>query len=1361
MSRWNLWGTKPAAAPDPRAALPGQVEGLGPRYLWGWAAWQGTRKPRLTLRLDGEVFPAHAQWVARPDFAGGVLARLQTPGFRAYMPLDVMERLVADPSRAASLEVLLDGIALPVARPGIASAPDAADWRRFPQGIALALGRDVLHAETWAEQPFRVHLRFFDGETAPQDLRLACGGEPLDGTRWRRAADDGSVLFEFELPGSVWQVEPGTPFLKLHFLHGESRFPAQDLELPVTQGFAWLDKQSHEGPHDTYEQMLALEHAHFLSAHGMPGAEAQAYLAKIAAEYKLEDYLPGAAAVPEGVDTRVRPKTFWRAVREFNDRLPQWQGREDRLLEEIGRPLGRDERSEFIEHVAPFFFRIGRFDVIRPHVSLERAEQLASWADTFTVSMSLPFFVADGQVDRAAEVIYSFKEKKGWLSTDALSAASRYVARDIPAFPDHEKFAYAVIGLIDGMAADYWSRHQDLELMRALSAWLAQPALLSSWMLRDVTAAVIRNYALSEEFWASAVAGLDPEQPLLQPVFEARRQFEALRAATAGEASARWTPALRETLAYFRRAGCHDLPRVLRELLAARMLAHGSADDDAGPLQDMLSYGVADAVRIAALPTDAPVPAACLPGLRQSLVGMQGDIERASHYALQCRLGRAVREVAANAGEGLDIAFDARMGEVDLLDAGGNFRLAADVLARLRVLATRASRERLIELQQRLLRCVEAGLQEGAALPYQPLLAALSWLRRHADSDLQLAAVLRRATGVLGKAYAGDRLSIIGNALAPPADLRLAAPKGHDTLVVVYSCRPYLDTRVQAMRDTWLQDLRARGIPFVVVVGDGDDTLKGDVLALAVPDDYEDLPAKTLAMVRWVARHTDFQYLLKIDDDCFLNVDEYFDSQSYRKFHYYGRAIKRPVGGTDRQWHQGKSRGARARNAIDKSPEPSQYADGGGGYTLSRLAMLQVLAQSGTEAGRRLIASSFMEDKLVGDLLAPSGIRVANEDYYTLIRRRFGSNARPVAIWDNTFLPSAWSPVKLVHLDTADAMAPTRATLHEPVLLPKKLFPGHSPASLWHNKQQLELLTPLADVQRLSAEPLFVVLVVRNEMTMLPHFLAHYRAQGVRAFIVVDNISDDGSREHLLAQPDVILYSADGEYRESTFGVSWQQTVLAHHCLGKWALVADADEFLVYPGCETRPLTEVVADVGAAGYDAVRVDMVDMYPFGDLADADFRAQSPFEAAPWHDREPLQPRWLVSGFYSNAPNFVSSLRHRQMPFADPDDFTSQKYCLVRYAPWMRFPAGLHNVANARIAPEPLAFAHFKYHAGFKAKVEQEVSRKQHYGGAQEYRKYLGMLAEGQGGFGREDVSVRYAGSDAFIAAVRACSGQKGR
>jgi hypothetical protein len=569
-----------------------------------------------------------------------------------------------------------------------------------------------------------------------------------------------------------------------------------------------------------------------------------------------------------------------------------------------------------------------------------------------------------------------------------------------------------------------------------------------------------------------------------------------------------------------------------------------------------------------------------------------------------------------------------------------------------------------------------------------------------------------------------------------------------DTIVVIYSCQKYLDSRVQAIRDTWLRDIKARGIPYVILVGDGDDRLHGDILRLKVSDTYEELPQKSLKLYEWIYTHTNVQYVLKIDDDCFLNVAEYFDSLSYRKHHYYGRHLERSHISMDRTWHQGKSHSKHAQLSIDKSPTPAVYADGGASYSLSRSAITVIFDNAQTPEGENLIRSSYMEDKLVGDLLAMSGIYVSSEDFSIHIRRRTFADASPVAIWGNSFLPSKTLPVKVVHLDTDKDMKSTHEHLRGDEVSPKKIWPTTHAPSLLEGANQLELLTPIDQNAKLLKGQLFVVSVLRNEMTMLPHFLDHYRSMGVKTFIIVDNLSDDGSREYILDQPDVVLYSADTDYNKSHYGVIWQQAVLSNHCLNKWALIADIDEFLVFPDMENQNLATYLQRVDEDGYDCVRTDMVDMYPCGDLKMADFKEGKPFELAPYFDRDPIRRYNFSSGIYSNHTSSVSNLRHRLDVKAAPYNYTSQKYALVKYKPWMKFSEGLHDSDGVKVADKPVFFAHFKYNSGFKEKSLIEIERGQHYNNAIEYRQYLSLLAETEGDFFSETCSIKYVNSRSF-------------
>ena len=575
-----------------------------------------------------------------------------------------------------------------------------------------------------------------------------------------------------------------------------------------------------------------------------------------------------------------------------------------------------------------------------------------------------------------------------------------------------------------------------------------------------------------------------------------------------------------------------------------------------------------------------------------------------------------------------------------------------------------------------------------------------------------------------------------GTALVPPG------PGLHgDTIVVVMSCRPNLETRIPALRSAWLETLAHHGIPHVVVVGGSPDgpRLEGNVLHLEAPDDYEGLPQKTLAAIAWVHDNTPFAHMVKVDDDCFVEPGAFFGGLSQRKFHFYGRLLIRRPGQMDRGWHCEKSASDRGRYELDRSPEPSVYADGGSGYVLNRIGMAIALHRAHTPEGRALIRHSLMEDKLLGDLLALSRVGPEEEEYHTAVRRRSHGAAHPVPLWVNGFLPNRAAGTKLVHLDRAADQAPTAAGLGGLRLRPGKIWPSHLAPRLGYNTNLLELQSPEDKLIRLNRAPVAVVAAMRNEMFMLPHFLAHYRRLGVTAFLIADNCSDDGTLEHLLAQPDVATFSVDSDYRISHYGVAWQQAILSHFRQGRWSLVADADELLLAEpahgqgagqGGGGRRLETILAGADFAGADAVRVRMLDMYPQGPLSAVDFASGDPFAEAGFVERDPFLTSWPGLGHYGNGPTWTSALRHRLIPGSRSELFVAQKIALVKYRPWMRFSAGLHYAAGVQLAPREMLFAHFKYHAEFRRKAETEVRRRQHFNDAEEYARYLAVMSEGR-------------------------------
>ncbi|MHB2205103.1 glycosyltransferase family 2 protein [Methylobacterium sp. CM6257] len=158
-----------------------------------------------------------------------------------------------------------------------------------------------------------------------------------------------------------------------------------------------------------------------------------------------------------------------------------------------------------------------------------------------------------------------------------------------------------------------------------------------------------------------------------------------------------------------------------------------------------------------------------------------------------------------------------------------------------------------------------------------------------------------------------------------------------------------------------------------------------------------------------------------------------------------------------------------------------------------------------------------------------------------------------------------------------------------------------------------------------SAVPL--IAPMKNEKTILPDFLRHYRGLGVAAFFIIDDHSDDGSLDYLLDQPDCHVFQSDGGFRQARYGADWMNEILNAHCTGRWCLVVDCDEFLYYEDCERVPLPEFCERIGQQGADTVYASMIDMYPSGSFRKAaETGAASVIEQMPYFDADYLFRPW---------------------------------------------------------------------------------------------------------------------------------------
>ncbi|SES39207.1 Galactosyltransferase [Tranquillimonas rosea] len=1160
------------------------------------------------------------------------------------------------------------------------------------------------------------------------------------------------ITLEAMLPGRAWQAVAGDAPLVVRVRRHDGGAWSDEIRLTRSEAAerigALLTRADLRA--DPGAAMQALEHVRFGGLGPLLPAPARAALAELAQFYRLEGFLPEAAAgaavpPPGGSGTDRRRVAIAGAQARVSEAL-----REDPGVDAVAlirqQDLDRADQRELLLALSETLCARGEIGRAHAWAEAEGLPDIAPVGDLWRDSAMLPFLCLSRRFDTLTGTLRELVAlREGWLVTPALAWTLRHVLEETGLDEaDRERVFRAYAALVSSRTDSYWERSPCQALVAASVELVVRRDRLPDAAQERVIRFVLQTHGLSRAFWDGIAAAIEAGRLALPAELRrARAAFGELLGAGDPEA-------LSGALALFERAGNPEAPRWRHELLGPGGLdGPEHAPDPEALVAAGLDPGEA-ALRHLAHPGAAPGGPALAAAAAEALPARYENVPRAPYYGLQLRASRRTAGLFARLAAGGTPPgtpeIDALAGDLMILAGRRSrylgFGLAVALLHGLLRLDELDAAERLYgHVAQR-----QAALSEderGRLAEAPALTMALHALR--ATETAGGHALARRVMALFAEAAAA-----LPSPVAPPPWPDPFVSPIFDTVVCVFSCRANLDSRIPAMREGWLGLLRQVGVPYVVIVGDGDGRHEDDVVHLDAPDDYEGLPQKTLAAIRWVHDRTAFTHMVKVDDDCFIDPAEFFHSQSYRKFDYYGRPLTRRPGQMDRAWHCGKSGSARGRLELDKSPEPSTYADGGSGYALSRTAMAAALEAADSPEGRQLIQVSFMEDKLLGDLLALRDIRVADEDYRISIRRRTGGAAQPVSLWVNGFDASRAAPVKLVHLDGGGDQAAARDALERETLTPKKIWPSFQRVTLGYQSNAMELVSPPDRLEAARAAEVAVVACLRNEMFMLPHFLAHYRRLGVGAFLIADNCSDDGTLDYLAAQPDVALFSVDTDYARSSYGVAWQQALLSNFRRDRWSLVADADELMVWDPALGATLPDLVAGPDFAGAEAARVFMLDMYPGGPLEAADFSGGDPFAEAGYVDRAPFLTNWAGRGPYSNMPTWTSALRHRLIPGSRADLFVAQKIALLRYQPWMRLSAGMHFVADVTLARRELLFAHFKYNADFRRKAREEVARRQHFNDAEEYRKYLALVSEGRDAIYDPAVSVPWRDSP-FVAA----------
>ena len=270
---------------------------------------------------------------------------------------------------------------------------------------------------------------------------------------------------------------------------------------------------------------------------------------------------------------------------------------------------------------------------------------------------------------------------------------------------------------------------------------------------------------------------------------------------------------------------------------------------------------------------------------------------------------------------------------------------------------------------------------------------------------------------------------------------------------------------------------------------------------------------------------------------------------------------------------------------------------------------------------------------------------------------------------------------------------------------------------------------------RIQPGAILAFVTIRNEGLRLPYFLEHHRRLGVDHFLVVDNDSDDGSRDLLAGHEDVSVWVTGHGYKQSRFGLDWLTALQRRYGHDHWCLTLDADEILIYPYCEDRNLRALTGELDAQGLRSFGAMMLDMYPKGPLAAQRYEpGQDPIEVLPWFDSgnyvvqvQPLMRNlWIQGGararrFFAAEPRRAPTLN--KVPLVRWD--RSYAYVNSTHALLPRkLNAVFDEAGGERISG---ALLHTKFLPTVVEKATEERQRKQHFANSALYDDYYTSLA----------------------------------
>lgn len=236
-----------------------------------------------------------------------------------------------------------------------------------------------------------------------------------------------------------------------------------------------------------------------------------------------------------------------------------------------------------------------------------------------------------------------------------------------------------------------------------------------------------------------------------------------------------------------------------------------------------------------------------------------------------------------------------------------------------------------------------------------------------------------------------------------------------------------------------------------------------------------------------------------------------------------------------------------------------------------------------------------------------------------------------------------------------------------------------------------KILSTITHYPKLEIRPKDILLfvVTRNERIRLPHLIQYYQTLGVDWIVLLDNESDDGTENITEEFQHVVHLVAPGSFYLNPW---WHKAALDHYAKNHWSLVADSDEYIVYPNMEKVNLHRLSEYLEKEGSTALYGKLLDMFSDGPIIQAVCQpGQNPLDIARYFDPDG-DTRKRVFGV--NPPH--------------------EKYPFFYYTPDIFLTHGHHAIRGvARRSGIVCSVLHFKYFDTFVTRAREQYLRSRHF------------------------------------------------